>query len=62
MGSMIDYPGLGRVFMPANPVANYGCFSDQVSPFYGIDYDYVGPGGYTTSPGGTARDRHSDVE
>jgi len=51
MGSMVDYPGLGRTYMPANPVANYGCFSDQVSPFYGIDYDYVGPDGYRVSPG-----------
>ncbi len=53
MGTMVDYPGLGRTFMPANPAANYGCFSDQVSPIYGIDYDYVGPGGYRISPGAT---------
>lgn len=51
MGSMVDYAGHGRTFIPANPVANYGCFSDQVSPFYGIDYDYVGPNGYRVSPG-----------
>lgn len=55
MGSMVDYPGQGRVFMPAHPIANYGCFSDQVSPFYGIDYDYVGPTGYHTSPGNKLR-------
>lgn len=55
MGSLVDYPGQGRVFMPANPIANYGCFSDQVSPFYGIDYDYVGPAGYHTSPGQSRR-------
>lgn len=51
MGSLVDYPGMGRTFMPANPVANWGCFSDQVSPTYGLDYDYVGPGGYRVSPG-----------
>jgi hypothetical protein len=56
MGSSVDYPGLGKVFMPANPTANYGCFSDQVSPFYGIDYDYVDANGYRASPG-VDRDR-----
>jgi len=51
MGSLFDYPGQGRVFIPANPIANYGCFSDQVSPIYGINYDYVDQNGYRVSPG-----------
>lgn len=55
MGSFVDYPGRGRVFMPANPIANYGCFSDQVSPIYGINYDYVDQNGYRVSPGQSRR-------
>ena len=51
MGATVDYPGMGRTYMPANPMANWGCFSDQVSQTYGVDYDYVGPGGYRVSPG-----------
>ncbi len=41
--------------MPANPIANYGCFSDQVSPIYGINYDYVDQNGYRVSPGQSRR-------
>jgi hypothetical protein len=55
MASVVDYPGLGRVYRPATPVANSGCFSDQNWPHYGIDYDYVGPDGYHTSPRGVSR-------
>jgi hypothetical protein len=51
MGSVIDLAGTGKAFLPAVPTANHGCFSDQVSPSFGIDYDYVDSNGYRTSPG-----------
>jgi hypothetical protein len=35
----------------AVPMANFNCYGDQVVPGLGIDYDYVDPLGYTTSPG-----------
>jgi hypothetical protein len=31
-------------------VGNFNCFSDQALPDLGINYDYVGVGGYVTSP------------
>jgi hypothetical protein len=31
-------------------MANFNCFSDQVIPNLGINYNYVGVGGYVTSP------------
>ena len=32
-------------------MANFNCFSDQVLPNLGINYDYVDGGGYVVSPG-----------
>ena len=32
-------------------MANFNCYSDQILPDLGINYDYVGLGGYVVSPG-----------
>jgi hypothetical protein len=37
-------------FLSGAVMANFNCFSDQVLPNIGIDYDYVDAGGYVTSP------------
>jgi hypothetical protein len=60
MASLTDIPGMGRMFLPGIPAANVGCFSDQTWPHYGIDYDYVGPDGYHTSPGSVSEDEQRD--
>jgi hypothetical protein len=63
MGSVVDYAGVGSIYRPAHPVANWGCFSDQVWPGYGVNYPYLDADGYRVSPGNRARiDRQSDTE
>jgi hypothetical protein len=51
MGVKYQAFGTYSAGMTATVMANYNCFSDQVLPNLGIDYDYVDMFGYTISPG-----------
>jgi hypothetical protein len=48
----VKYSAFGRysAFVPGAVMANFNCFSDQVLPNLGINYDYVDATGYVTSP------------
>ena len=59
MGTLTDFPGMGRMYRAGVPTANIGCFSDQTRPSFGVDYDYVDGNGYRVSPS-AARTRNED--
>jgi len=52
---IITATGTASTAMDGIVAANFNCFSDQVLPELGIDYDYVGVTGYNTSPPGLVK-------
>jgi hypothetical protein len=50
MGVKYDAYGAWSAARNAWVSANFNCFSDQILPDLGTDYDYVDPNGYVTSP------------
>jgi hypothetical protein len=48
----VKYSAFGKFssFVSGTVMANFNCFSDQVLPNMGVNYDYVDATGYVTSP------------
>ena len=50
MGVKYNAAGQWSAAMDAAVMANYNCFSDQILPNLGVNYNYVDANGYVTSP------------